>query len=370
MEELGIIALVISVIATLVKYGFEWFDDGPALPSGGPGHDPTPPSGPAIPPGFDYVRKKTEWTLTSGPRVPCRIRAEARWGGSVPDVGFIRVEVEGVELSPAVARLFAGEARGWHWGSGAWECRLGRRTELVLGEVPSEHGLLDEALTRIGEAQALHRRTRRALTFGPEALVALETPGTANPATLAGLGQTLAVEIGADDPELAIHLAKHLDSPVVWLVLLENRRAASAAYVSLFARGPQDPFENEAIERALRAPETLDAGSLAALFGALERRGDTRLAPLLTRLLMVANRGLMVSWLERHGDVSAFGPLEELLEHSGPGSREGIEKALTAIKFRREAALSHTIGGLSIQDEGGTLALTAVESPAEQESSS
>lgn len=370
MEFIGIIAAVISVIAALVKYASDSSDQALGLPSAGPGFDPTPPSGPAIPPGFDYVRKKTEWTLTSGPRVPCRIRAEARWGGSEPDVGFIRVEVEGVQLNPEMAKLFAGEMRGWKWGGGVWECRLGRRLELALGEMPRKEELLEEALTRIGEAQALHRRTRRALALGPEALAALETPGSASSATLAGLGHTLAVEIGADDPELAIHLARHLDSPVVWLVLLENRRAASAAYQALLARGPRDPFESEAIERALRSPEALDAGSLEALFGALERRGDTRLAPLLTRLLMVANRGLMVSWLERHGDVSALEPLEALLEHSAPGSREGIEKALTAIKFRREAALSHTIGGLSIQDEGGTLALTAVESPAEQESSS
>lgn len=369
MEELGIIALVISVIATVVKYGFDWFDDGPVLPSGGPGHDRTTPSGPAIPAGFVYVRKKKEWTLTSGPKSPCRIHAEARWGRSEPDVGFIRVEVEGVDISPAVARLFAGETMGWQWGSGAWECRLGRRGELVLGEVPAEHGLLDEALTRIGEAQLLHRRTRRAMALGPEALEALETPRAASPTMLAALGQTLAVEIGDDDPELAVTLARHLDSPIVWLVLLENRRTASAAYQALLARGPQDPFESEAIERALRSPETMDARSLESLFTALVRRVDARLGPLLTRLLMVANRGLMVGWLERHGDVSALEPLEELLEHSAPGSREGIEKALTAIKFRREAALSHTIGGLSIQDEGGGLAFAASETPVEQESS-
>lgn len=370
MEVLGVIALVISVIAALVKYASESSDQAQGLPSGGPGQDPTPPSGPAIPQGFVYVRKKKEWALTSGPKSTCRIHAEARWGRSEPDVGFIRVEVEEVDISPAVARLFAGETTGWQWGSGAWECRLGRRGGLVLGEVPAEHGLLDEALARIGEAQALHRRTRRAKLFGPEALLALETPGSARPETLAGLGQTLAVELGNEDPELAIHLARELDSPIVWLVLLENHRTASAAYQSLLTRGPQDPFESEAIERALRAPETMDARSLESLFGALARRGDARLGPLLTRLLVVANRGLMVSWLERHGDVSALEPLEELLEHSAPGSREGIEKALTAIKFRRETALSHTIGGLSIQDEGGGLALTAIESPAEQESSS
>lgn len=369
MEELGIIALVISVIATVVKYGFDWFDDGPVLPSGGPGHDRTTPSEPAIPPGFNYVRKATEWTLRSRAREPIDVRAEARWAGNRPEGGTIRVVVEEAKLNKAVARLFTVGARGWEWKEGVWECRLGRRLELRMHEAPSERELLVEALTRIGEAQLLHRRTRRAMALGPEALEALETPRAASPTTLAALGQTLAVEIGDDDPELAVNLAKHLDSPIVWLVLLENRRTASAAYQALLARGPQDPFESEAIERALRSPETMDARSLESLFTALVRRVDARLGPLLTRLLMVANRGLMVGWLERHGDVSALEPLEELLEHSGPGSREGIEKALTAIKFRREAALSHTIGGLSIQDEGGGLAFAASETPVEQESS-
>ncbi|HRE90017.1 MAG TPA: hypothetical protein PK095_12865, partial [Myxococcota bacterium] len=198
-------------------------------------------------------------------------------------------------------------------------------------------------------------------------LAALETPASLELGTLTGLGQTLAVEVGGDDPELAVHLARHLGSPVVWLILLENKRTAQAAYAALLVRGADDLFEKEAIERALRSPEALDGKNLELLFTALERRRDERLPALLTRLLLVANRTLMVSWLERHGDVSAIEPLAELLAHSGPGSRDGIEKALTAIRFRREAALSHTIGGLSIQAEGGSLALSAATDEANAE---
>jgi hypothetical protein len=140
--------------------------------------------------------------------------------------------------------------------------------------------------------------------------------------------------------------------------MIENNLTAAAAYAALLGRGKDDPFEAATIERALKNPTELEVRSLELLFSVLEKRSDERLPPLLTQLLPVANRGLLLTWLERHGDPSALETLEGLLEHCAPEARAGIERAISAIRFRREAALSHTVGGLSIQDEGGGLALS------------
>lgn len=369
VEIIGLVLSVLYLIYHVVTYATQEATPLSPQSSGGPGPDPTP-SQPQLPQGFRLERGKHGWTMTSGPQTACRLRAEARWGETGNPTGEMRVELEGeVPLPASVARLFAGEVSEWTWTGGAWEYRLGRTADLILGDAVDRESILEEALGRLAEAQHLHRRTRLGLALGPEIIAALETPARADLQALTALGHKLVVEVAPSDPALALQLARHMASPALWLVMIEHHKTATAAYAALLGRGAGDPFEGAAIERALQNPNELDGRSLELLFLALERRADERLPPLLTRLLPVAPRSLLMSWLERHGDSSALEPLEAQLEHCAPESRAGIERAISAIRFRREAALSHTVGGLSIQDEGGALALAGSETPVEQESS-
>lgn len=358
VDTVEIVGLVISGITGLYYFIQYVSPDAASRPTSLIGPESLP-SEQQLPPGFVLDRRKNGWTLTSAPRNPCRIRAEARWQETGHPTGELRVEVEGTGPIPeSVARLFAGEVSGWRWTGDGWEYRLGRAADLILGDAVDREGILNEAIGRLAEAQLLHRRTQRAFAFGPEIIAALEAPARADLQTLTKLGHTLVVEVAQSDPAFAVQLARHMGSPALWLVMIEDNKTAAAAYAALLGRGANDPFEAATIERALQNPVELDGRSLELLFHALEKRADARLAPLLTQLLPIANRSLLLIWLERHGDASALEPLEGLLEHCAPESRAGIERAISAIRFRREAALSHTVGGLSIQEEGGGLALS------------
>lgn len=350
----GVIALVGWVIIRLIAGPEEAPFLAPVFQS-----SPTP-RGPDIPRGYRLETHKLGWKLTSGPEIGCRIRAETSRGPKIAESGWIRVEIDEPRPSDILARLFSGELSDWQWKGTAWECTLGRVTDLAIANEKVEGALLMDALSRLSEAMTLHRRMDLAQRLSAEHAAFLEHVDLDDTAALVSLGPVLAVDIASADAALANHLATQVASPILWLVLLENPRTAASAYTALWSRWAGTPHEEAAIRRALETPQNLDEPSLQALFNLLERRRDPRLPPLLTTLVSdfsYSLRALVVSCLERQGDATALPALDALLEHAGPESGPSIERAQTAIRFRQQAALSHTAGGLSVAQDGGSLAL-------------
>lgn len=383
--ETGIIVTlgVIVFLKVLVWERFQAWTRHRRLAPLGPGPEVTaePPLEP--PDGYRLDRETEHWTLTREASGPPRIRLEIRHErGEVP-TGELTIGFEDTKASPLLI-AYVTEGTGFEWTGTGWRRQLSWSAGDWYGAPTTMRSLYQEGVACLRTAEALHRRALRTLSFAPEELEAIEsrgrgrgaggaaagrdvTPGDepmTDPAVLASLAQRLVVDIAPVDPELALFVARHMDSPIIWLVFIEWPAATVEAYAALFHGAAGTPFETAVMERALADPLKLGPAMLEALFEALARRGDDRLGPLLLRMLSElssAFRPMLVGWLERHGDPSALIPLTELLTYCAPDLTDNIQRALTAIRFRHAATLDQRVGALAVEDPGGALAMVERE---------
>lgn len=316
-----------------------------------------------LPPGFGASPHEKGWTVTSGPKHPFQASAEIPRVMSGAERGRVRVEV-GLTLSEEVARLFAGPISGeWRWKGSAWEHELvveGGQSGLYLPlEVDT---LVDVARQRLLEAAPLHRLTALAAQFSaPDELGALANPKDASPRVLDRLAVTLVEHLGEAQPELTLRIATHLEAPPVWAALLAVRRFRNVATRQLITRWPTSDEAGRAMTQAIAEPHALDEEVLQALFEALERRRDPRLAELLARIVddvELLHRELVLTWVERCGDETALPGLGVLESRSARQWQSRIEGARAAIAFRRQDVVDRLSGGLSVSVADGSLALS------------
>lgn len=316
-----------------------------------------------LPPGFVVNPHEKGWTVTSGPRLPFQASAEIPRVLSGAERGLVRVEV-GLTLSEDLARLFAGPISGeWRWKGNAWEYELvveGAQSGLYRAlELDT---LVEVARPRLAQAATLQRLTALATLFSAgDERAAMANPKAASPRELDRLGAKLVEHLGEAEPELSLRIATHLEAPPVWAALLAVRRFRNVATRQLIERWPRSAEAELAMTQAIAEPHALGEEVLAALFEALERKRDPRLAELLARIVddvELLHRELVLTWVERCGDETALPGLGVLESRSAKQWQSRIEGARAAIAFRRQEVVDRLSGGLSVSVADGSLALS------------
>jgi hypothetical protein len=328
-----------------------------------------PPEVVSIRAGYVTVEHAWGWAASSGPKIPNTITAEIpRVGHRSSKDAFVRVVVGRPQTSDTLARLVVGPlVEHWQWRQGTWVA------ELSSAEIAAEHGdtknpaaLLPWTRARLDEVPELTRLFDLCVHFTPEQGQALAQRHIAAEVVLDRLVQTLETHFAKTHPAIGFRIADHLKSPQVWLRLMNAPRVINRALETLLEGWPDTDAEARAIEMALSTPLVFGESQLRVLFEALDRRRDARLPATLTSLIAdpgLRDRQVVLDWLEKRGDTTALAPLQALLARCANEWRDPIERAIAAIQFRTAEALNHTLGGLTMADEGGTLALSAPTPP-------
>lgn len=315
-------------------------------------------------PGYVVTEHPWGWSARSGPRSPHEVEVRIpRLDQGPPGPAFVRLVTGREDLPEGVARLLIGGLRErWRWDKGTWAAELGPENiydEVTEGYNPAD--LVGWARNRVDEVDELVALTRLGAALTAEQIALIERRQVEDEAGLDALAKTLVEHFAKDHPDAALRIAEHLDSPRLWLELMKAPRLTNRSLATLLTRWPHSDAETRALEVALSEPVRFGADQLALVFTTLERRGDPRLPELLTRLigdLLLQERWLVLTWLEKRGDTTAIAPLRELEKRCGDEWLEAIEKTIRAIQFRVAEALNHTLGGLSVADGGGSLALS------------
>lgn len=317
----------------------------------------------AMPAGFVIRARDEGWAVTSGPKLPFRAHAEIPRVVSGAERGHIWVECR-LTLMEEVARVFAGPVSAdWRWNGHSWEYPL-----LLEGGGGPLYGPLEPdrlaelAVERLAQAATLFRLTSQASHFlgADDQISALANPRDASPAVLDRIAVTLITHLVEREPGLTSRIALHFDSPRLWAALLDAPRFTDTATQALLTRWPKSAETDRALGHAIASPLSFEEETLQMVFETLEHRRDTRLPELLARLIQevgLRHRALVLQWLRRSGDPSALPALEALAQRADPMWLETIEDTRAAITFRRQEALSHLSGGLSVAHVDGSLAL-------------